>query len=109
MLNGELRHTHFPYCLDRQEDGTHVVLNRNYKPIGFMTGTYVEYGDYPVGVKVKGLGPKTAAKLDYQGREDLERIYLYNDACIPTKGQEHMQAYLARLGVLMGLGIDSKD
>lgn len=108
MLSEELRHTHFPYCLDRQEDGRYVVLNRNYKPLGFMVGEWVEYSDFPVGVRLKGLGPKTAAKLSWEGKEELGRIYLYNDGCIPTHGPGHMQAYLQRLAVLMGLAIDHK-
>lgn len=103
MLSGELRMTHFPYCLKRQEDGSHVVLNRNYKPIGFMTGERVNYADYPVGVKIKGIGPKTAAQLDWQGRDNTDEIFLYNDGCIPTADAKSMQAYLARLAKLMAL------
>lgn len=103
MMSGELRITHFPYCLKRQEDGSHVVLNRNYKPIGFMTGEWITYADYPVGAKIKGIGPKTAAELDYKGRESTDEIFLYNDGCVPTAGKEHMQAYLARLAKLMTL------
>lgn len=68
MLKEELRHTHFPYCIVKEEDGTYIITNRNYKPIGFMTGEWVNYEDHPVGVKIKGLTPKKAAQLDYQGR-----------------------------------------
>lgn len=109
MLKDELRHTHFPYCLEQQQDGTHVVLNRNYKPIGFMTGALVNYDAYPIGVKIAGLNPKTAAKLDCKGRDGLERIYLYNDGCIPTENADNMKAYTARLAILMALRIQSED
>lgn len=105
MLKDELRHTHFLYCLDRQEDGSYVLLNRNYKPLGFMTDEYVQYEEHPVGVKLKGLGPKSAAKISYSGDESLERIYLYNDGCIPTHSPANMKAYLSRLGIVMKLGI----
>ncbi|SDF22999.1 hypothetical protein [Phytopseudomonas seleniipraecipitans] len=105
MLKDELRHTHFLYCIDRQADGSYVLLNRNYKPLGFMTGEYVQYGEHPVGVKLKELGPRDAAKISYRGDESLERIYLYNDGCIPTDGAANMKAYLDRLGKVMKLGI----
>ena len=106
MLKDELRHTHFPYCLDRQEDGSYVLLNRNYKPVGFMTDDWVKYEQYPVGVKLKGITEKLAAELDARGRANLDRIYFYNDGCLPTESAEHMQAYMARLAKLMALRIE---
>ncbi|MCH2341477.1 hypothetical protein ACGFZ7_16360 [Pseudomonas sp. NPDC047963] len=105
MLKDELRHTHFPYCLDRQEDGSYVMLNRNYKPIGFMTGEWVNYEEHPVSVKLQGITQKLAAELDARGRENMERIHLYNDGCVPTDNAESMQAYLSRLSKLMALRI----
>lgn len=101
MFHGELRITHFPYCLERQPDGRHVVLNRNYKPIGFFTADWVNYADHPVAVKIKNIGPKQAAALSYEGNPSVDHIYLYNDGCIPTRSAEHMQAYLQRLAALM--------
>lgn len=107
MLKEELRHTHFPYCIAKQEDGTYVITNRNYKPIGFMTGDWVDYNDSPIGVKIKGLTAKVAAKLDHQGREDINSIFLYGDGCTPTSDKKSMDAYLARLAILMKLKIAS--
>ena len=109
MLHGELRLTHFPYCLQRQEDGRYVLLNRNYKPVGFFTSEWITYEDYPIGVKVKGLTAAVAARLDYQGRNDLDRIYLYNDGCVPTASDANMQQYLKRLGILMSLRTDEEE
>lgn len=105
MLKEELRQTHFPYCLIQQEDGSYVITNRNYKPLGFMVGGYVQYEEFPVGVKLKGLTPKLAAELDARGRDNLQRIYLYNDGCVPTASEHDMQAYLRRLARLMALQI----
>ncbi|WP_445496771.1 hypothetical protein [Pseudomonas sp. 8(2025)] len=105
MLKEELRHTHFPYCIQRQEDGTYVFTNRNYKPIGFMTGGWVNYDDSPIGVKISELTPTLAARLDHKGRDNLDRIYLYGDSCVPTADQKYMDAYLGRLGILMKLRI----
>lgn len=106
MLKDELRQTHFPYCLTRQQDGSYVLLNRNYKPIGFMVGEWVHYEDHPVGVRIKGITPKVAAELDIRGRDNIERIYLYNDGNNPSRGPEYMRAYLDKLAKLMAMPIE---
>jgi len=99
----DFRSVHLPYCLTKQADGKYVVLNREYKPIGFKTKDWIDYEKYPVAVKIKGLTAKVAAKISYKGSVDLENIYLYNDGCIPTKSAKNMQAYLNRLEVLAKL------
>ncbi|TKJ10222.1 hypothetical protein [Halomonas sp. 15WGF] len=104
MLADTLRHTHFPYCLDRQADGSYVMLNRNYKPIGFMTSDWVVYEEEPIGVNIKGLTAKKAASISYAGSEDLDRIYLYNDGTTPTTSEDKA-AYFKRLSILMDLKI----
>ena len=88
------------------DDGRYVVLNREYKPIGFRTREHVDYQAYPIAVRFKGLTKATARKLSYKGSEDLERIALYNDGCIPTKSAANMEAYLARLALLAELEIE---
>jgi hypothetical protein len=107
IVKDELRHTHFPYCITKQEDDTYVVTNRTLKPIGFMTGEFVDYSKCPVGVKIKGLTPEIVASLDYQGRKNSGKIYLYGDECTPTSDKKSMDAYLARLAILMTLQIES--
>ncbi|MEH6564625.1 MAG: hypothetical protein V7756_04790 [Halopseudomonas sp.] len=109
MLHGNLRYTHFPYCLKRQEDGRYVLLNRNYKPVGFFTGEWIDYENYPIGVKLKGMTPAKAAELDHAGRDNVEAIFLYNDGCIPTDSSEHMQSYLQRLAILMTIKTDEHE
>ena len=85
-----------------------MVLNRHYKPLGFLTNDWVDYEAYPVVMKFKGLTPKVAAKLSYKGSEDLAMIYLYNDGCVPTNSAQHMQVYLQRLAVLTKLKVEGK-
>lgn len=102
-LRNEARVIYFPYCLRRQEDGSYVVLNRNYKPLGFDTGEYVDYKNYPIAVRFKGLTPKMAAKLSYDGSEGLDSIYLYNDGTVPTASAKNLTAYLNRLAQLAKL------
>lgn len=109
MLKDTLRHTHFPYCLDRQPDGSYVMLNRNYKPVGLMVDGFVNYADHPVSVRLQGLTPAIAAKIDARGRDSLDRIYLYNDGCTPDMGKQHAEAYLMRLALVMNLRIADAD
>ena len=59
----DFRSVNLPYCLKKQPDGKYVVLNREYKPIGFKTKDWVGYEQYPVAVKIKGLTAKVAAKI----------------------------------------------
>ena len=39
MPLGDFRSVFMPYCLRKQKDGRYVVLNREYKPVGFFTCT----------------------------------------------------------------------
>jgi len=106
MLTDNLGRTHFPYCLDRQADGSYVVLNRNYKPIGFLMDEWANYGDFPIGVRLPGLTAEVASKLSDDGSRDLSRIYLYADHTRPTN-KTHKKAYFERLAILMDLKIGS--
>lgn len=103
VMLGELRHTHFPYCLQQQEDGRWVVLNRNYKPIGFVSTDYIRYEEYPVGATLKKLSAKTMLALSHDPSFNEGRIYLYDDSCIPTRSAANMRAYLEKLVILMKL------
>ena len=107
MPLGDFRSVHLPYCIQRQDDGSYVVLNREYKPLGFKTNGYVQYCDYPVCVKLPGLRASTAAKISYKGDGDLSAIYLYDDGCVPTDKPAYMSAYLKRLGHLAKLKVVS--
>lgn len=101
----DFRSVFFPYCIEKLKDGTWVVLNRQYKPVGFNTGSYVHYEDFPVSAKLTGIGPGVCRKLSYTGKAEGSRIYLYNDGCVPTRSKENMNAYLEKLSVLAKLGL----
>ena len=105
-----LLRTHFVYCIDQQPDGSYVLLNRRYKPVGFTVEPreHVEYGEFPVAMKLKGLTAKLAAQLSWNGSDDRARVYLYHDGSHPFIGPEHMAAYLKRLHLLM-TKVDASD
>jgi hypothetical protein len=103
MFRGQMGYTHLPYCLVQQLSGRYMLLNRNYKPIGFVTDEGLDYDSYPITIEIKGLTPDVAASLDCRQRALLEAIFLYDDDCIPTDDAASMEAYLKRLGVLMTL------
>jgi hypothetical protein len=106
MVLSDFRAVFLPYCLEKQADGRYVVLNREYKPVGFLTTEFVTYDQHPVLVKLKGLTAKRAALLSAKGDPGIERIYLYNDACVPTHDNASMKAYLAKLEILAKLKIE---
>lgn len=108
MPLGDFRSVYLPYCLKKQEDGSYVVLNREYKPVGFNTREYIRYEEHPVSSKLKGIRPGTAKKLSYEGKEDTDVIYLYNDGCVPVHSKENMDAYMKKLTILAKIGIDTK-
>lgn len=98
------RAIYFPYCLQQLEDKSWVVLNRNYKPLGSGTQEYVTYNEVPASFRIAKITASQAAALAYDGVADDEgRIYLYQDACIPTSSDKEMAAYQKRLAVLMKL------
>lgn len=107
MVNESFRRVFFPYCLMKQPDGRYAVLNRHYKPVGMVVPSdqHVDYAAHPCLVKVKGLTPLRARKLSARSEDSLDRIYLYNDGCVPTDSQQDWDAYSARLQLLAKLTI----
>lgn len=90
-----------PYVLQEQPDGSHIALNRNYKPIGFRhVEKRVDYAAYPISFRFKDLSPDTIRQLSIQGHSKGD-IYLYKDSCVPILGKKHMKAYLEKLAILM--------
>ncbi len=91
---------YLPYCLKKQEDGSFIVLNREYKPLGFNSIDHFNCEDYPISSKIKGITTKKIEKLAYDGKINEGFIFFYNDGCIPTKSKVNMAKYLERLEIL---------
>ena len=102
-VHTDFRAVYFPYCIEKQADGSWVVLNRQYKPVGFNTSEYIKYEDHPVSSRLEGLGPATLDKLSYTGKAEGDRVYLYNDGCVPTHSKKNMDVYLEKLRILAKL------
>ena len=105
----DFRSVHLPYCIKKLPNGNHIVLNRDYKPIGFRTSAQLDYEAYPVGVKFKRLTAATIAKLSIDGSDSADAIYLYGDSTIPTRSAQNMRQYLERLGILAKLQFIAED
>lgn len=97
-----------PYCIQRQNNGTYVLLNRKYKPLGFHTDEWVNYSDYPIAFKAR-ITPQLASKISFNGNQDVDNIYLYNDACTFGRSNNNAQVkYFYRLALLLHIVITAE-
>lgn len=100
----DFRSTHLPYCLERLPDKSYLILNREYQPVG-ETIRRIRHRDELSRVQIPQLTAKKAARISYDGSDDLRSIYLYNDGCFPTASAADTAAYFKRLGVLLELRV----
>ena len=107
MCFHDIRSAFLPYCIQQVEPGWHVILNREYKPIGHMTTEIGQYERHMI--RIGGLTPEMAKRLSVDGNPDVTAIFLYHDGCIPTGSPLAEQAYYERLALLSRLKIDTKD
>lgn len=100
-----------PYCIEKQEDGSYLVLNREYKPLSFNTysNEFLKQ-DLPIYLKITGLSPQIVEKIIKIGsgatvQESGKRIFLYNDSNNPVE-KKNMKDYFERLSLLLPLLIE---
>lgn len=98
----DFRSIYLPYCLKKQQDGSYIIANREYKPVGFNTHEFIKYEDYPVSTKFR-ISKVTAKKLSCHESEETDTIYLYNDGCVPTHSEKNMKLYLDKIKILAKL------
>jgi len=106
-LHTDIRSVYFPYCMERQGDGSWLLLNRNYKPVGLNTAAFVRCDEHPVSVRIGGLTPETLQKLSVDGKVAGGRVYLYLDNGLPTSVPFAARDYLERLTILMQQTIEN--
>lgn len=95
-----------PYCIQQEEEGKYVVVNRDYKPLGFNTEKGVSYEKYPIIHRLKDLKPEIAAQISHKNDPSLTSIYLYGDGSVPTESKENWDNYMKRLELLMQLFVE---
>lgn len=108
----DFRSTHFIYCLQPQDDGTYLPLNREYMALGFTSSTEfnkaMDEGRIK-GIKFIGLGPKKIKKLSVDDNGPTGYIYLYHDGLVPTRSKANMDAYLEKLAALAKMQVRAAD
>lgn len=98
-------HGYFPYCLVRQANGSYVVCNREYKPVGFNTWNYVDYDQYHVAMPLV-ITQEQAKQISCKDADttakwfDEGRVYLYDVISNPLRKETNMLRYLAILEIL---------
>lgn len=107
-MNRNLFRTAMLYCIQQESDGRFVLLNRDYKPIGFNMKNPCYYDEYPIQYKIIGLTPEVAASISHENNPSLISIYLYDDGSVPTDSKENMEMYLKRLALLMQLQVEGE-
>jgi len=95
-----------PYCIHQEADGKFVLVNRDYKPVGFNTSKGISYKEYPIIYKLKGLTPDIAARISHKNDLGLTSIYLYGDGSVPTDSKDNWEKYMERLKLLMQLYVE---
>ena len=106
----ELRKLLFPYGMAKNADGTWTFFNRRYKPVGIVGNDWAAWDVPEHKVRFKRQ-PRvsTLEKLDVHGKGDGERIYFYNDECVPTRSAPAMKSYLDKLQLLLALETEANE
>lgn len=84
-----------PYYVQPIDDGTFVLVNRHYKPVGTTGSEWVNYNEFP----------HLHMQLDIPqlwlfSHGETSRGYLFDDGCKPWRGRKTAKAYLDRLRAL---------
>jgi hypothetical protein len=90
------------YCAHRRGDGKYILLDRDYKPMGWKGDGWADYDAWPSAFSVK-ITPEMAAKLSHDRSADLEWIWFYNDGCPPWGHPDHRTDYQMRLEMFFDL------
>lgn len=108
-----LRRTHLPYCVHKQANGSYILLNRYYVPLGVLGEFDMEKDSKNFEFYFARMTPITAAKISWNNKPDVDKIFLYHDGCPPTVKEKYTPLvnginsgdYFTRLEHLMRLKI----
>lgn len=105
MPLGLVAQTQLPYCMQRTTDGSWLILNRNYKPLGVTSKEWVDYNAHPdrlvLHSRTVAAIAKAAVHVIADRPSDPGIVYLYDDATIPTESAANWTAYARRLALVM--------
>lgn len=92
--------------MKRLEDGSYLLLNRSYKPLGVFTDEWVTYETHPSRFRfVRPLTKATTEALCVYGGAQPDGLFLYDDGTIPTESAAAWKTYSAKLQRLAALKI----
>ena len=97
-------YSHFPYVMKKLSSERWAILNRQYQQLGNVGVTFQAIDYFDLQIQLKGLGPATRTKLDYNS-SPYGDIYLYNDSCLPTTSRTFMNEYFEKLRIFSRLTI----
>ena len=103
MAINDFRAIYLTYCLKKQKDGSYIVLNRDYKPLGLNTYEDVKYEKYPIATKLPGMTKNKAIELSWNDSSETDNIFLYNDGTNPIQSKNNMSEYLKKIEMLAKL------
>lgn len=100
-----------PYGIQKNDNDEWFVFNREYKPLGWNTNRHVDYKEYPVFTKYKGLTETKLLKLACPGEDYIRRnekgeiymIWLYSDVTNPKDNPKYWADYFEKIKVLSKL------
>lgn len=103
---------HMPYCIHEHQGADNkpawIVLNREYKPIGFPTSASYVYDAFPIGIRPHPRRMKAwnhfIQQLD-QVHSDWATWWFYNDRTAPWNSAANMRRYTALLAKFMMISI----
>jgi hypothetical protein len=103
----QVRQQLLPYCLTKVNDhiGGWILLNREYKPLGWNNKEHAKYEDVPKNARIKKLTitQKKFYSWNKEIKENSNFVYLYYDGNIPTSSKENWQKYSKKLEKLSNL------
>lgn len=102
----DLRRALLPYCVKRLEDGSYLLLNRDYKPLGVFSADWVVYEEHPSRFRfVDPLTPEDIRALCVYNGKEVDGLYLC-DGGAPMGSAATWKAYSDRMRHLAGLKIE---
>lgn len=95
----------FPYCIKQNDNGSFVVLNREYEPLGFNnSNSGYSSMELPINTSYHELSLAYSKILKIGDGVHIQNegkdIFLYDDATNPFYNKKYMKSYFDKLKIL---------